>query len=75
MKHVFLHVVLFGCVTERKMARENFPSLPGFRFSPLDSELVGYYLRNKISGSDVGSDLILEHDIYKLEPWHLPGAL
>ncbi|KAH0745385.1 hypothetical protein KY285_007042 [Solanum tuberosum] len=46
---------------------------PGFRFHPTDEELVRYYLRRKIYGRTFKSDLISEIDIYKVEPWDLPG--
>ncbi|XP_055830281.1 NAC domain-containing protein 53-like isoform X1 [Solanum dulcamara] len=46
---------------------------PGFRFHPTDEELVRYYLRRKIYGRAFKSDLISEIDIYKVEPWDLPG--
>ncbi|XP_059307591.1 NAC domain-containing protein 53-like isoform X2 [Lycium ferocissimum] len=46
---------------------------PGFRFHPTDEELVRYYLRRKIYGRPFKSDLISEIDIYKVEPWDLPG--
>ncbi|KAJ6830924.1 NAC domain-containing protein 62-like [Iris pallida] len=45
----------------------------GFRFYPSEEELVGHYLRRKISGHirpDFG--FIPEIDIYKYEPWDLP---
>ncbi|KAG5574788.1 hypothetical protein H5410_054922 [Solanum commersonii] len=48
---------------------------PGFRFHPTDEELVRYYLRRKIYGRTFKSDLISEIDIYKVEPWDLPGGL
>ncbi|KAJ8543871.1 hypothetical protein K7X08_025489 [Anisodus acutangulus] len=46
---------------------------PGFRFHPTDEELVRYYLRRKIYGRPFKSDPICEIDIYKVEPWDLPG--
>ncbi|XP_060185699.1 NAC domain-containing protein 53-like isoform X4 [Lycium barbarum] len=46
---------------------------PGFRFHPTDEELVRYYLRRKIYGRPFKSDPISEIDIYKVEPWDLPG--
>ncbi|MCD7451309.1 hypothetical protein HAX54_010928 [Datura stramonium] len=46
---------------------------PGFRFHPTDEELVRYYLRRKIYGRPLKSDPISEIDIYKVEPWDLPG--
>lgn len=47
--------------------------LPGFRFHPTDEELVVYYLKRRICGRPVKPDVIAEVDIYKCEPWDLPG--
>ncbi|XP_059628377.1 NAC domain-containing protein 78-like [Cornus florida] len=46
---------------------------PGFRFHPTDEELVRYYLRRKICGKSFRFDAISDTDIYKCEPWDLPG--
>ncbi|XP_047321892.1 NAC domain-containing protein 53-like isoform X2 [Impatiens glandulifera] len=46
---------------------------PGFRFHPTDEEIVWYYLKRKISGKPFRFDAISEIDVYKLEPWDLPG--
>ncbi|CAA6662591.1 unnamed protein product [Spirodela intermedia] len=46
---------------------------PGFRFHPTDEELVGYYLKRKISGKPFRVDAISDVDLYKSEPWDLPG--
>nr|QTJ02281.1 ANAC type transcription factor [Catharanthus roseus] len=46
---------------------------PGFRFHPTDEELVRYYLRRKICSKPFRFDAISEIDIYKAEPWDLPG--
>ncbi|KAA8530719.1 hypothetical protein F0562_005347 [Nyssa sinensis] len=46
---------------------------PGFRFHPTDEELVAYYLKRKINGREIELEIIPEVDLYKCEPWDLPG--
>ncbi|XP_022893870.1 NAC domain-containing protein 86-like isoform X2 [Olea europaea var. sylvestris] len=46
---------------------------PGFRFHPTDEELVAYYLKRKINGQRIDLEIIPEVDLYKCEPWDLPG--
>ncbi|KVI08685.1 No apical meristem (NAM) protein [Cynara cardunculus var. scolymus] len=46
---------------------------PGFRFHPTDEELVAYYLKRKINGRKIELEVIPEVDLYKCEPWDLPG--
>lgn len=46
---------------------------PGFRFHPTDEELVAYYLKRKINGKRIELEIIPEVDLYKCEPWDLPG--
>ncbi|KAJ9553718.1 hypothetical protein OSB04_017763 [Centaurea solstitialis] len=46
---------------------------PGFRFHPTDEELVRYYLRRKVCGKPFRFDAISDVDVYKVEPWDLPG--
>ncbi|XP_022957061.1 NAC domain-containing protein 53-like [Cucurbita moschata] len=56
------------------MGRDSATSLaPGFRFHPTDEELVSYYLKRKVSGKPFRLDPISVIDIYKSEPWDLPG--
>ncbi|CAK9271810.1 unnamed protein product [Sphagnum jensenii] len=55
---------------------------PGFRFHPTDEELVLHYLWRKVE-SDIHQvftifsprcrDVIAEVDLYKFDPWELPG--
>ncbi|CAH1412607.1 unnamed protein product [Lactuca virosa] len=46
---------------------------PGFRFSPTDDELISYYLKKKLQGSDNCVDIIPEVDFCRHEPWDLPA--
>ncbi|XP_058182013.1 NAC domain-containing protein 53-like isoform X1 [Rhododendron vialii] len=46
---------------------------PGFRFHPTDEELVSYYLKRKVCGKPFRFDAISDVDVYKTEPWDLPG--
>lgn len=48
---------------------------PGFRFHPTDEELVGYYLRRKVEGLEIELEVIPVVDLYKFDPWELPGTL
>ncbi|KAI4389388.1 hypothetical protein MLD38_001618 [Melastoma candidum] len=42
---------------------------PGFRFHPTEEELVGYYLTRKINSSKIDLNVIVDIDLYKMEPW------
>lgn len=46
---------------------------PGFGFHPTDVELISHYLKRKILGQKIDFEIIPEVDIYKHEPWDLPG--
>lgn len=46
---------------------------PGFKFSPTDEELLSYYLKKKLDGSDNCVEVISEVEINKYEPWDLPA--
>lgn len=56
---------------EGAMAPVSLP--PGFRFHPTDEELIIYYLKRKINGRQIELEIIPEVDLYKCEPWDLPG--
>ncbi|CAK7348605.1 unnamed protein product [Dovyalis caffra] len=45
----------------------------GYRFHPTDEEIISYFLKHKMDGSDssIGND-ITEIDLCKFEPWELP---
>ncbi|WCJ27104.1 NAC domain containing protein 2 [Euphorbia peplus] len=59
------------------MPTMNMPSLifpPGFRFHPTDEELINHYLKKKISSSlNPEFSIIANINIYKFNPWELPG--
>ncbi|XP_044512062.1 LOW QUALITY PROTEIN: NAC domain-containing protein 30-like [Mangifera indica] len=44
---------------------------PGFRFHPTEEELVGYYLNRKINSLKIDLDVIIDIDLYKMEPWDI----
>ncbi|XP_010249131.1 PREDICTED: NAC domain-containing protein 83-like [Nelumbo nucifera] len=48
---------------------------PGFRFHPTDEELVLQYLKRKVFSCPLPASIIPEVDIYKHDPWDLPGDL
>ncbi|WOK96409.1 NAC domain-containing protein [Canna indica] len=46
---------------------------PGFRFHPTDEELVMHYLCRKCAGLPIAVPIVAELDLYKFDPWQLPG--
>ncbi|KAJ6975605.1 hypothetical protein NC653_031444 [Populus alba x Populus x berolinensis] len=44
---------------------------PGFRFHPTEEELVGYYLKRKIHSLKIDLDVIVDIDLYNMEPWDI----
>jgi len=46
---------------------------PGFRFHPTDEELVMQYLCRKCASQPIAVPIIAEIDLYKYDPWDLPG--
>ena len=48
---------------------------PGFRFHPTDEELVLHYLRRKADSQVFQIPVIADVDLYKFDPWDLPGTL
>lgn len=46
---------------------------PGFRFYPSDEELLVHYLCRKVAGHHFSLPIIGEIDLYKFDPWVLPG--
>lgn len=47
---------------------------PGFRFHPTDEELVVHYLKKKAASAPLPVSIIAEVDLYKFDPWELPGT-
>lgn len=54
-------------------AELNLP--PGFRFHPTDEELIVAYLCRKVAQQRLPVPIIAEVDLYKYDPWQLPGKL
>ncbi|KAL2936910.1 NAC domain-containing protein 22 [Bienertia sinuspersici] len=54
---------------------ETSPSfeLPGFRFHPTEEELLDFYLKNMVNGKKLHIDIIGFLNIYRYDPWDLPG--
>lgn len=48
--------------------------MPGFRFHPTEEELVEFYLRRKVEGKCFNLELITFLDLYRYDPWELPGT-
>lgn len=53
---------------------EGDPFLPGFHFHPTDVDLV-QYLKRKVMGERLHFEFITEIDVYKFDPWDLPGII
>ncbi|KAF8370179.1 hypothetical protein HHK36_003735 [Tetracentron sinense] len=60
--------------TDSSTGSQQQPHLPpGFRFHPTDEELVVHYLKKKASSVPLPVTIIAEIDLYKFDPWELPG--
>lgn len=57
------------------MAAVDLQLPPGFRFHPTDEELVIHYLCRKCASQSIGVPIIAEIDLYKSDPWDLPGII
>nr|ADK47979.1 NAC-like protein 5 [Crocus sativus] len=55
------------------MIAPNLQFPPGFRFHPTDEELVAHYLCRKCASLPLAVPIIAEIDLYKFDPWELPG--
>ncbi|CAD5182052.1 unnamed protein product [Musa acuminata subsp. malaccensis] len=47
--------------------------LPGFRFHPTEEELLDFYLRRKVQGKRLQLEIIATVNLYRHDPWELPG--
>jgi hypothetical protein len=63
-----------GSGRSRRDAEAELNLPPGFRFHPTDEELVVYYLCRKVARQQLPVPIIAEVDLYKFDPWDLPGA-
>lgn len=54
-------------------SHENDLVMPGFRFHPTEEELIEFYLRRKVEGRRFNVELITFLDLYRYDPWELPG--
>lgn len=60
--------------TDPSAGSQQQPQLPpGFRFHPTDEELVVHYLKKRVASAPLPVSIIAEVDIYKFDPWELPG--
>ncbi|KAL7155855.1 hypothetical protein ABFS83_03G103800 [Erythranthe nasuta] len=55
------------------MAAVDLQLPPGFRFHPTDEELVMHYLCRKCASQSIAVPIVAEIDLYKYDPWQLPG--
>ncbi|VAI10320.1 unnamed protein product [Triticum turgidum subsp. durum] len=55
------------------MGMEVDQDLPGFRFHPTEEELLGFYLSRVALGKKLHFDIIGTLNIYRHDPWDLPG--
>lgn len=55
-----------------KKAQLELPA--GFRFHPTDDELVNHYLIRKCASHPISAPIVAEIDLYKFDPWDLPGT-
>ncbi|KAH7442780.1 hypothetical protein KP509_02G001600 [Ceratopteris richardii] len=62
-----------GGATQQQQTQRVLDLPPGFRFHPTDEELVVHYLKNKVSSRPLPVPIIAEIDLYKFDPWDLPG--
>ena len=59
---------------DSKDEHEHDMVMPGFRFHPTEEELIEFYLRRKVEGKRFNVELITSLDLYRYDPWELPGT-
>ncbi|XP_047328817.1 NAC domain-containing protein 35-like [Impatiens glandulifera] len=62
-----------GIIEDVETTSSSSVVMPGFRFHPTEEELVEFYLRRKVEGKRFNLDLITFIDLYRYDPWELPG--
>jgi len=64
-----------GLTTPLPSSMGTFALPPGFRFHPTDEELIFNYLKVKLKNGLKASEVevIPDVDLYRCEPWDLPG--
>lgn len=60
---------------EEEDEHEHDMVMPGFRFHPTEEELIEFYLRRKVEGKRFNVELITFLDLYRYDPWELPGTI
>jgi len=63
-----------GVTVGRSAVEQQLHLPPGFRFHPTDEELVLHYLCRKADSQLLTIPVIAEIDLYKFDPWDLPGT-
>lgn len=58
---------------DEKDEHEHDLVMPGFRFHPTEEEIIEFYLRRKVEGKHFNVELITFLDLYRYDPWELPG--
>ena len=71
---VHLHTIIQLAMEMERDAEAELNLPPGFRFHPTDEELVLHYLCRKATNQTLPVPIIVEIDLYKYDPWQLPGT-
>lgn len=62
-----------NCHANQFNKNQDIPDVPGFRFNPLDYELIVYYLKRKVRNEPLPHNKIREVELYKSNPDALTG--